>query len=196
MSLRSSARLLPDGLRDALIAEQEIRRQLDNYCRAVDRFDLELLKSIWHSDGTLEYEDGELCGKAVELADRLIQDLREYASHSHQITNVLITVTGDQAVSETYEMAMLRSHPEVDGHYLDTHRRGRFLDRWAKREGRWAIEHRQAVSTVGWKHVVADGRLAAGSRRDREDPVYELWAYVGEPSTWLPPDLPKEANRV
>ena len=38
-----------------LLAREAIRQQLCNYGRGVDRRDRELLRSVWHEDGTLDY---------------------------------------------------------------------------------------------------------------------------------------------
>ena len=100
---------------------------------------------------------------------------------SHQITNVLIDVhDGDHAVSEAYVTALVRTNPQ-DGKTTDFVARGRYLDRWSRRSGTWAIDHRQYVDDVTEVHEfsvaeVGDGSAPVG-RRDQDDPSYALFAH-------------------
>jgi hypothetical protein len=102
-----------------------------------------------------------------------------FTNHSHQITNILIEVEGDRAVSEAYFTASLQAAPKADdqGGTVTEHLwRGRYLDRWSKREGRWAIDHRQVIFDSYTPHDFPADRLngapVALSRRDAEDPSY------------------------
>lgn len=173
-----------------LSAERDIVRQLHLFCRAVDRLDVELFLSVWHPDGTLDYGVPGLQGRAADLAQEVIDKHRKWAGHQHQFTNPAIVVDGDRAVSESYVMALLRS-PSEGGRTLDNHYRGRCLDTWSRRDDRWAIDHRVGVGSFSWQQEVEQKRATGGSRRDREDAVYELLATVGQPPLWMPPDLPE-----
>ena len=97
----------------------------------------------------------------------------EVLRHSHQITNVLIEVDGDRAVSESYVTVCLRTKPH-EGGVTDIESRGRYLDRWSRRDGRWAIEHRQYVDDIMHTVAVPDDAAAAitSGHRDRDDPSY------------------------
>ncbi|MES2303795.1 MAG: nuclear transport factor 2 family protein, partial [Pseudomonadota bacterium] len=56
---------------------------------------------------------------------------------------------------------------------------GRYLDRWSRRDGHWAIDHREYVQDID--EVVDAGPPlvgAFGARRDREDPSYAVFAGV------------------
>jgi hypothetical protein len=173
---------------EVLLAKQAIRENLQNYCRAIDRLDRELLESVWHVDATAEYE-GLFNGTAAEVVDFFMVCHLGYQVHSHQITNVTVKVDGDRAVSEAYVTAVIRSFPDESGHCVDMSYRGRYLDRWSKREGRWAIDHRYLVTDILSEYdVVQDfgGELpdradttTTLSRRDREDPSYELFSSLG-----------------
>ncbi len=172
---------------DVLLAKQAIRENLQNYCRGIDRQDRELLQSVWHVDATGEYEG--LCnGSADEIVDFFMVCHLGWQVHSHQLTNTTIKINGDRAASETYVTAVIRSFPDDTGHAVDMHYRGRYLDRWSKREGRWAIDHRYLVTDVLSEYDVVqsfDGDLpdradttTTLSRRDPTDPAYELFASV------------------
>ena len=75
------------------------------------------------------------------------------------MTNILIAVEGDTAVSETYMTASLRAQPTENSASTSVVR-GRYADRWSKRNGRWAIDHR--LYTLDFHD---------GDRVDRVEPV-------------------------
>lgn len=177
-----------DDLVAVLEAERQIGDQLNAICRAVDRFDRELFTSAWHPDGTLEDVESGMSGMVTELVDRIIDRYAAWDVHQHQVTNVSIEVAGDRAVSESFVMATMRSAAKDDGRYVDTHYRGRCLDRWSNRDGRWAIDHRLSVGSFGWEQTVTEDRPHGSSGRDRSDPVYEMFAFIGEPASHLPGD--------
>ena len=133
--------------------------------------------SVWHPDGTADY--GMIYqGTGSGFVDWVWHAHGAMAVHSHQITNVLIDVDAgrDRAVSEAYVTAAVRTNPE-DGQITDFVARGRYLDRWSRRSGSWAIDHRQYVEDI--TEILhfpqpADGSTSLG-RRDREDPSYKLF---------------------
>lgn len=161
---------------DTLMAEREIRGQLHNYCRAVDRFDVPLWRGVWHDDGTLDYGDVGERGRAADMAEHMTLDHYPWASHTHQSTSSIIAVRGDRAVSETYSTNILLARLSISDELIDSHYRGRYLDTWSKRNGRWAIDHRRAVSDLGWDQVCIGGSVGLRAHRDREDPSYKLFA--------------------
>jgi hypothetical protein len=169
---------------ETLLAKQAIRECLQNYLRAVDRLDRVLMLSVWHEGATVEYE-GSFTGTAEELVEFFMVAHLNYQVHSHQITNTTIEVTGDRAVSEAYVTAVIRSFPDESGQAVDMTVRGRYLDHWSRREGRWAIDHRYLVMDLVSEYPVdvsPDADLpdradmsASRSRRDRDDPAYALF---------------------
>jgi SnoaL-like domain len=172
---------MTDTAIETLLNKQAITEVLYRYCRAMDRIDREMTLSIWHPDGTCNYSSTE------GVADMLFRDYlvgstkarQGFANHSHQITNILIELAdspgGDRAVSEAYFTASLQTPPS-DGKVLEHLWRGRYLDRWSKRAGAWAIDHRQVVFDSYTPYEFDAGRLKgmplALSRRDRDDPSY------------------------
>jgi hypothetical protein len=171
-----------------LLAKQAIRENMQNYSRGIDRLDRELFTSVFHPDATVEYENMFGC-TAEEVTEIFMKSHRDWACHSHQITNSTVKVKGDQAVSETYVSAVVRSYPGRSGRSIDMQYRGRYLDRWSKRDGRWAIDHRHLVEDIKSHHAVVPPKDFAGdlpdrpendalnlARRDRDDPAYELFA--------------------
>jgi len=174
---------MTDTAIEILLAKQAIAEVLYTYCRAMDRIDHELTLSIWHPDGTCNYSSSE------GVPDILFRDYlpgstkarQSVANHSHQITNILIQLNGDLAVSEAYFTASLQTHP-ADGRVLEHLWRGRYLDRWSRRAGKWAIDHRQVVFDSYTPYEFDADRLKGMplglSRRDRDDPSYGHLARV------------------
>jgi hypothetical protein len=96
------------------------------------------------------------------------------SGHSHQVTNVLVEIGDGRAVSESYVTVHLRTGGERAADLIG---RGRYLDRFEHRDGRWAIVHRRYVADL---LAVLPGAAEPGrggtssTRRDRTDPSYEL----------------------
>jgi hypothetical protein len=168
---------MTDTTLTSLLAKQAITETLYLYCRAMDRIDQDLTLSIWHDGGTCNYSSKS------GVPDMLFRDYLEgstrarsgFANHSHQITNILIQVDGPRAASEAYFTASLQTHPK-DGQVTEHLWRGRYLDRWSKRDDRWAIDHRQVVfdsyTPYDFPAERLDGMPLALSRRDPDDPSY------------------------
>ncbi len=185
---------------DAALADRDaIENVLGLYCRAIDRLDLELLKSVYHPDGVDDH--GGIHANAHEFASRVIDLLGETCvSTIHTVTHSVIDVRGDEASAESYYLAV---HVIAAGEgpiarffgerYLAEQRAagnldrrheyvcsGRYLDALAKRDGVWRIARRKMTNEWGAcrpESMVAEGIPAAftvtGSR-DRSDPVYRL----------------------
>jgi hypothetical protein len=163
-----------DAVRE-LCDRQAITDVIYRYCRGLDRMDVEMARAVWHRDGTADY--GELfSGTADGFIEWVWQAHAAMDRHSHQVTNILIEIDGDAAVSESYVTVALRTKP-VDGAAVEIEDRGRYLDRWSRRDGRWGIDHRRFVDDLLRTHGVppldAESRPSE-SRRDRGDPSYEV----------------------
>ena len=112
---------MTDTAIETLLNKQAIPELLYRYCRAMDRIDRDLTLSIWHKDGTCNYSSTN------GAADMLFRDYlsgstkarQGFANHSHQITNILIELSGDRAVSEAYFTASLLTVP-ADGNFASS----------------------------------------------------------------------------
>lgn len=162
---------------DELLAKQAITEVLYRYCRGLDRMDRELAGSCWHEDGTADYGDLHR-GTGAGFLDWVWPVHAEgFSAHSHQITNVLIEVRGDRAASEAYVTVALRSASPAGA--VDVVGRGRYLDRWSRRAGVWAIDHRQHVADLTATSAVVDAGAPGAGRRDPSDPSYDVFASIG-----------------
>ena len=181
-----------------VIDRQEIEQLLRLYCRAIDRLDVELLRSIYHPDGVDAH--GQFEGNAHEFAGFIIDYLRKNTSYCfHTITQSIIDVEGDVAAAEStyigYERipggweslsgffgkryaAAAREAGTLEREHQHTCG-GRYIDRLEKRRGEWKVLRRRITNE--WNecqvtsHIWDDGNLAnynLPGTRDRGDPVY------------------------
>ncbi len=163
---------MSDALQE-LADKQSITEVIYRYCRGLDRMDADLARTVWHPSGTADY--GAIFAGTGEQFVEWVWKVHEMAArHSHQITNILIEVDGDKATSEAYVTVALRAKTDA-AEALEYEARGRYLDRWSRRDGRWAIDHRQFVQDLSRTHPADrlepdDGQ----SRRDRGDPSYDF----------------------
>lgn len=155
-----------------MLDKQEIHDVLMRYCRAIDRCDEELLRSVYHSDAWDNH--GPFNGKAADFIPYALKLLREsYKSTTHAICNDLIEVSGDKARSEAYFFACHRF--EREGKEADWIVAGRYVDRFERRDGAWKIAHRIAVTDWDRVDAVDKKRKAPPivGLRSREDPSYQ-----------------------
>jgi len=176
---------------------QAIENLLGTYCRAIDRLDVDLLKSVYHPDGFDDH--GAMKLNAHEFAEKIIDTLRALCSYSmHTVTQTVIDVKGDKAISESYYLGY---HTIAGGEesigtffgpaYLAEQRAkgnldrphaymcgGRYIDVLHRRDGRWRIFHRRMTNEYSISQPESDrgeGMPAAfftSSARDRTDTVY------------------------
>jgi hypothetical protein len=179
-----------------LVDRQDIERVVRLYCRAIDRLDLELLKSVYHPDGTDDH--GSFSGNAHEFADTIIPSLREaIVDGMHTITQSVVDVQGAYATAESYYLAYQRcpgGREKVAAFFGERYAQsvradidkdhdyfcgGRYIDLFEKRGGQWKILRRKITNE--WNMVRPCGRITdqgfiaaynLPGRRDREDYVY------------------------
>jgi hypothetical protein len=165
-----------DALLRALADKEAIREALCNYCRAVDRLDVPLGHSVFHEDSYADYGADVYQGPGRGCIDKIVRDHDGLTSHSHQIANVLIALDGDDACtragSEAYMTGTMRMLRE--GREFQIFVRARYLDRWEKRGGRWAIVRREVAYDHDEMREVSAIRGTRNSTRDAFDPSYAV----------------------
>lgn len=192
----------------ALADRAEIENLLGIYCRAIDRLDMELLKTVYHPDAIDDH--GAIVANAHDFAEQIIPILRQVCIYSqHAITHAVIDVDGDRAISEaTYTgFHTIAADAEAIGNFFgpaylaaqreagtlqQTHEYicgGRYLDQLEKRAGVWRIAHRKMTnewSISRASSVVTEGMagaFASPGSRDGTDPVYALQQWLQRPGT-------------
>lgn len=119
---------------------QEIHDCLLRYTRGVDRHDMELMKSAYHPDAWDEHGVAE--GDPVVFCNWAIGWHGEFQHrHQHVINNHTVELDGDIAHGETYYLFVAdnKEGPPTLAY-------GRYVDRFEKRDGKWAIAHRVCVN--------------------------------------------------
>ncbi len=164
---------MSDAALQELLDKQAIRDVLSRYCRGLDRMDKEMANAVWHPEGTALY-DGMFEGTGHAFIEWVWQAHAGMERHSHQITNVLIEVKGDTATSESYVTVVLWTLPDADGKQQELVGRGRYLDRWERRDGRWAIEHRVHLLDMSSAFPLARADVSDGATRDATDLSFEF----------------------
>ena len=162
---------------DTLIAKQAIRDVLSCYCRGLDRMDREMADAVFFEEATADYL-GIYEGTGHGFIEWVWGAHAGMERHSHQITNVLIDLGDDgvTASSEAYVTVVLWTLPDADGHQMELVGRGRYLDRWERRDDRWAITHRVHVLDMSSQYPLSRGDVPEESRRDEKDPSFEFVA--------------------
>jgi len=130
-----------------LLDKQAITEGLYRYCRSMDRMDKELFRRTFHPDMVAQYTPEHIVRSAEEFIEWMWAHHRRYHNHSHQVSNILIEVNGDEAASESYVHARLtRRLP--NGRFELMTAMGRYIDRWEKRDGDWKIAHRRYLHDI------------------------------------------------
>jgi len=156
---------------EELIDRENIRDLVYSYCRAIDRADMALLRSLVWPEARFEY--GIFSGSAFDFADFAEQFLAASGPTHHNVTNSLIELHGERARAESYCIAY---HGDIksDEGLIDLIVQVRYIDRFEKRSGRWKFAHRMVVydwnqnlpKTALWEgplHGLYDPRGARGS---------------------------------
>ena len=147
-----------------------ITEQIYRYCRSVDRLDVPLGHGVFHPDSYADF--GLYKGTGRGWIDFICQEHRRFLHHSHQVTNIVIDLMGDKAGSESYVTATLRAR---DGEKLMQRQFwARYVDRWSRRDGIWAIDRRECVIDFASIAEVTPLGDHPRSRRDDSDPSYEV----------------------
>lgn len=163
-----------------LLDKQDIHEILLKYCRGVDRQDKDLIAQAYHADAVDDHGD-------FVVAARDIPDLfttlaaRPANGGMHLVANSLIEIEGDTAYAESYFLAIKDADNE-DKSFLRI-RAGRYVDRFERREGRWAIAERVVVDE--WNKVeeitarTAPRENYRFGKRDKTDIVYSIREGIG-----------------
>lgn len=179
-----------------LLDRQEIETQLKLYCRAIDRLDVDLLRSLYWPEGTDDH--GSFTGNAREFADFIMSDLRKRVIDGmHAIMHSVIELHGRFATAESYYWAYQLAPGGVEAvteffgeryaaQYAaqidephDFFCGGRYIDLFEKRDDAWKILKRKITNE--WNTVRPSDRISdqgaiahykLPGMRDRTDWVY------------------------
>jgi hypothetical protein len=162
-----------------LLDRAAIEDCLNRYCHAIDRCDVELLRTVYWPGATDDHVFWR--GTAEAFVDFCMPILRSRDQTMHSISNVLIRIEGNEARVQCYFHAYERARRK-DGTPNDITMDGRYLDRMEKRNGEWRIADRKVVldwwrvwdTSCDWKRGLFGKRVEVGRRGD-EDPSAALF---------------------
>jgi hypothetical protein len=160
---------------------QDIHDVAMRYCRACDRIDSDLLRTVFHEDAYIEY--GVFDGVATEFVPWVIDHIREgYVHGYHAITNEYVFVEGDVAHAELYAI-INNMVVDEEGQFIENTIWGRYIDRYERRKGEWRIAHRQFLldsiesrpsSDQQREHESDEGAQLGRGRRSQDDGSYSV----------------------
>jgi hypothetical protein len=166
-----------------LVDKQDIVDVIHRYCRGIDRFDRELALSAYHSDAVEDH--GIVVMKAADFVDWALSMHAElHVAHTHVVSNISIDLDGDTAHVESYYRAFCES--KVKPNMVTA---GRYVDRFERRDGKWAIAARFCISESLFKlddfefpeGVAAMLKSAGPAERSKSDVSYERPLKVKRP---------------
>jgi hypothetical protein len=173
-------RAIDETALQGLLDRQEIVDVLHRYSRAVDRADLELLRSCYHPDAH-EDHGGVFSGPAMAYVDALAPVLPRAGILNHLVTNVLVEFDAP-AIARVEAYILTFARIKKDGEKFDTLTLARTVDRFERRDGRWAIAERRMSwewnrdmpLCEGWGRgiIAADPSVLVRGRKKPEDLVY------------------------
>lgn len=146
------------------------------YCRGCDRRDFALVRSLYHDDA-IDDHGGFFCGSADEFVARMPEATAHWELTRHSLSNSLFVINGDEAEGEHYIEAWHRSYGPNTQQMIVL---GRFLDRYARRDGVWKYTYRKLVLDHGWTvpvDVQLLGQILQGSPNgstDDSDPSFSF----------------------
>jgi hypothetical protein len=172
---------------DRLVSRIAIEDAIKRYCRAVDRCDWDLLASVYHEDAAIEH--GLFSGGVDGMVD-FVRSRRVGIRHTaHYVSNVLVDFAGpDDAVCETYGWAsqtFVPPSPFVPEGMAATRITSmfRYVDRFERRDGRWAIAEATLVTgereSRHYPDAPPDATAAVVQQPSMDDPLYALLARTG-----------------
>jgi hypothetical protein len=166
----------------------EITHRVHQFCRGVDRLDLELARGAFHPDAIDNH--GVTKGSVDDLMAWIAERHKSVPFSYHHVGNIFIEFVGpDDAMCESYVLTW-QSAPEADGAPGGGERvpemlaAGRYVDHFSRRHGEWRIQTRvsfpESVGLIEFTSnpFVADPGWAHGTR-DADDPSQVLRQELG-----------------
>jgi 3-phenylpropionate/cinnamic acid dioxygenase small subunit len=165
---------------DAVESRQQIAEVLYRYARGWDRRDEDAVRSCFWPEAS--HRHGVYEGSSAEFVNFGLSRTTHIKATRHTVTNVMIELDGDRALSECHFSAIQR-RPTADGrdeeeYFLD----GRFVDVFQRRGGEWRILRREGLNE--FERVLSRSDVALyelpEARRGRRKPEDRLYALQAE----------------
>lgn len=162
-----------------LLDKQAITEVLHRYARACDRADEQLLRSCFHPDSV--HRHGRFNGTSADFCTLAMKIILGTKLEKHLVTNALIELEGDTAISESSYVAYHRQVNRETGEEEDFFSGGRFIDRFERRQGEWRIASRIGLIDYERFEPVTERGIAKlpASARSQRYPDDELYHMLG-----------------
>jgi SnoaL-like domain len=141
---------MDDARLQQLLDRQEILDCIHRGARGFDRHDAELVASAYHPDAFDDH--GPFRGSPQELVEFMIGvdggggiHAEMFINHQHFLTNHTAEIDGDVAHTETYYVMLGQLRGERSANIGTNIWWGRYIDKFERRDGRWAITLRRVV---------------------------------------------------
>lgn len=118
-----------------------IREVVENWVLWRDAGDWERFRTVWHEDGWMMATWFQ--GPAEDFIRVSVEGWNKGVSILHFLGGTSIDIAGNRAIAQTKMTISQRAR--VEDQLVDVVCTGRFYDFFEKREGRWAIVHRQPI---------------------------------------------------
>ena len=160
---------------DYLRSRMDILDCINRIARGVDRLDPETFRTGYHDDAVLDF--GTHIGTPAQHIAFFFELHRTMQhAHAHTICNHVCEIDGDVAHAETY---FIFASENVSG-VPTTVAGGRYVDKFERRNGRWAIAIRKCLTTWNMtpesevsKQIAAAFALVGRNNRGHDDVSYE-----------------------
>lgn len=174
---------------DRLADRAEIQHRIHQFCHAVDRLRLDLLREVFHTDGVDDH--GAYKGGVEGFIEWVATRHQTIAYSAHHVSNTTIEFASeDSAFVETYFLVWQSVNPQAslfagsgDATPFEAISSGRYADHFTRKDGRWAIQSRTTIpgsmtKAVGNESIGMVPGFAVGTR-DAADPALSLRATLG-----------------
>lgn len=170
------------GRLDALCDKQDITEILYLYARGWDRYDEEALRACFFEDSV--HAHGGFKGLSHDFVTNGLASTKAVKSMTHMITNPMIELRGDKALSECSFFAHHRRDAADGSGEEDMFLKGRYLDIFERRDGVWKIASRTGLHDFERVVPPADQTLAGApadtlGHKKPTDPLYSLIESLG-----------------
>jgi hypothetical protein len=165
-----------------MLDEHALQKLVHAYCRAVDRGDIAALRQLYHHDA-VDAHGAFSTGSVEGFFEQLVASRPYIRAMAHNITTVNFAIEGNVAEGEIYNIAVHTLAGK--GRDLDLIIGGRYLDKYAKREGTWKLAERTIVtdwarvsdpSVMDMTHPITKDTLKGAL--DETDPSYQFFSLL------------------
>jgi hypothetical protein len=158
--------------------QQDIHELICAQARAIDRGDEALFRSLFAMESTVDI--GSFVGSGEDFVTMILDATKDMTHMAHSVSNEWVRVDGDTAKAESYVIAFTTA-PTPDGDE-DTITGGRYLDSFARQDGRWIFIGRTFVSdwivTQPSTDKSDEGMLASLATRAQKYPDDALYKHM------------------